>query len=232
MVIFAKAPVPGRVKTRLASDIGPAAAAALQEALILDTAEVVIGAAASVAPAPALACAFAEAEDEPILRSMLPDAFRMVPQGSGDLGARLDRVLHRLLRRGPGCVALGVDCPDLLPRHVSAAVGALGRADAVLGPAADGGCWAIGLARPLPSPFSGIPWSTGAVHAALRERLAARGASVIELEPLRDVDRRDDLVRWGSRPAQGWRRTREWWRSAAASRAAGVRRDAPRGTPG
>jgi rSAM/selenodomain-associated transferase 1 len=212
VVIFAKAPVPGRVKTRLAADLGAEAAAALQEALILDTADVVVEAALALGLASPF-CAAAEPEDEPVLASMLPAAFRVVPQGSGDLGARLARVLGRLTEGRAGAVALGADCPDLAPRHVAAAVAALRNGDAVLGPAEDGGCWSIGVARPLRAAFAHVPWSTSGVHEALRERLGAAGASVVELERLRDVDRRDDLLRWSSRPGPGFPRTRAWWRS-------------------
>lgn len=214
IVVFAKAPVAGRVKTRLAPDLGPSGAAALQEALILDTADVVLEAAAGLVPAPALFCAAAEPEDEPVLSAMLSPAFVVVPQGPGDLGVRLESVLHRLLGGHAGAVALGADCPDLGPGQVVSAVSALGRADAVLGPAEDGGCWAIGLARRCPGAFAGVPWSTGSVNLRIQERLAALGASVVELERLRDLDRFPDLLRWASCPGTGYERTRAWWRSA------------------
>ena len=214
IAVFAKAPVAGRVKTRLAPEVGPAAAAELQEALILDTADVVLEAASGLVPNPALFCAAAEAEDEAVLSSMLSPEFVVVPQGPGDLGVRLESVLHRLLRDHAGAVALGADCPDLGPGQVVSAVTALGRADAVLGPAEDGGCWAIGLARPRPGAFAGVPWSTGSVNLRIRQRLGTLGASVVELERLGDVDRFPDLLRWASRPAPGYERTRAWWRSS------------------
>ena len=125
-----------------------------------------------------------------------PDVARL-PQGSGDLGARMARVLRRL-PPGPA-VVVGSDAPEIAPRHIAAAFRALGRRDAVFGPSPDGGYWLMGLRRrPAPSTFRRIAWST---ERALAETLAAlpRRARVGYLDALEDVDDGDSWRRWRAR---------------------------------
>lgn len=115
------------------------------------------------------------------------------PQATGDLGERMRRALSQL---GPGPVVLvGSDIPDIQPRHIQAAFRALARADVVLGPAADGGYWLIGVkGRRAPPRFGPIRWSS---EHALADTIAGfpSGTGVALLETLRDVDEARDLVR-------------------------------------
>ncbi|HXZ03028.1 MAG TPA: TIGR04282 family arsenosugar biosynthesis glycosyltransferase [Stellaceae bacterium] len=117
-------------------------------------------------------------------------------QGGGDLGRRMARVFA-LLPPGPA-VIVGSDIPALRPAHVAAAFGVLGRAEAVFGPAADGGYWLVGLRRRPRVPrglFERVRWSS---PQALADTLAGlpRGMSVALLETLADVDDAADYARW------------------------------------
>ena len=119
----------------------------------------------------------------------LGDDVPLVPQGGGDLGARLARV-------GAPVLLIGSDCPDLTAAHLGAAAKALETAPAVLGPAGDGGYWLLGLARATPQCFDAMPWGTATVATQTRARLAGLGVVPTELETLHDCDRPEDLARW------------------------------------
>jgi hypothetical protein len=123
----------------------------------------------------------------------LPPAVRAIGQGGGDLGARMARVLRRL-PPGPAAI-VGTDIPDLDAGHVARAFGALGRADAVLGPADDGGYWLIALKRRprVVAPFAGVRWGGPHARADTRANLARAGLHTVELDPLADVDTAADL---------------------------------------
>lgn len=213
VLLFAKAPVPGRVKTRLTPAVQPDAAAELQRALLLDTAAVLLEAVAPLGQGAALYCAAAEPVDEAPLRALLPRELRVVPQGPGGLGERLARVFGELLARHPAALALGADCPDLTPAVVRGALAALGRSPVVLGAAEDGGYWAIGLTAPWPELFRDIPWSTPGVLQATRVRLAELGLGAEGLPELRDLDRLEDVMAWAARPNPAFPRTLAWCRA-------------------
>lgn len=123
-----------------------------------------------------------------------PGALPRVPQGSGDLGIRMAGAFRRY-PAGP-TVIVGSDVPGIERSHVAEAFAALGDADAVFGPAEDGGYWLIGLrhgqlARGL---FTGVRWSTG--HALADTLANLRGRRAVMLERLMDVDDAADLTRW------------------------------------
>ena len=125
-----------------------------------------------------------------------------VPQGRGDLGARMARPF-RHLPPGP-VVIVGSDIPEVRRGHIAQAFDALRRADVVFGPARDGGYWLVGLGRrrQVPNLFRDVAWSTGRALADTRANIPP-GRAVALLEMLDDVD-----------DAAAWRR----WRSRAASR--------------
>ena len=125
---------------------------------------------------------------EQFARWLGPDT-RIVDQGDGDLGARLARVPAPML-------LIGGDAPDLTAAHLTAAAAALARAPAVIGPAADGGYWLLGLKRPMPHLFTAMPWGTARVHDETVARLAADGIAPVILPTLHDCDRPEDLARW------------------------------------
>ncbi|MGH7558976.1 MAG: TIGR04282 family arsenosugar biosynthesis glycosyltransferase, partial [Gemmatimonadota bacterium] len=140
-MVLAKAPEPGRVKTRLIPILRAREAAELHEALLLDTLEVVESCADVVV-------AFTPATGRRTLERLLGRRRRLLPQGPGDLGDRLARVFEQLCGAGRAVLAVGSDCPGLTTTRIVAAAGALGWADVVLGPALDGGYYLVGLRKP------------------------------------------------------------------------------------
>lgn len=182
-----KTPVPGQSKTRLTPPLTPGQAAALSACFIRDTAATVAAlGGGGIAPYAVYAPAGSEAE----LRPLLPPAFRLLPQGGGDLGERLARASAELFALGhAGVVLIGSDSPTLPGSILAAAVEAVrGGADLVLSPALDGGYTLIGLARQRPEIFAGIPWSTDGVHAATLRRARDAGLAVTNLPAWYDVD--------------------------------------------
>jgi len=173
LVVMAKAPVPGFAKTRLVPALGDEGAARLA-ARLLDHA---------LQQHPAFA---AQAQQGGVL---------LVPQGEGDLGARMRSQFSHEFDRGAGCVVLiGTDAPGLTAATLRRAARALASLDAVFVPAADGGYALIGLRRVMPALFDSMPWSTGAVMALTRDRLRHAAARHAELPEVHDIDEPADLV--------------------------------------
>ena len=186
LVVMAKVPVAGRVKTRLAHDIGIAVATRFVRAA---TARLL----RRVAREAPWETTLAVAPDIGVRARVWPCGIARVPQGGGDLGARMQRVMERT---APGpVVIIGTDVPGIRPGHVRAAFRLLGRHDAVFGPARDGGYWLVGLKRRphVPRLFASVRWSSP--HALADTLRNARGLSVARLEVLCDVDTAADLVR-------------------------------------
>ena len=144
----------------------------------------------------------AGAPDADAARAWLGDAISIREQGDGDLGARMERATREAFAEGAGAVVLiGGDCPQLTATTLGVAFAALREKEIVLGPAADGGYYLIGLRRARPELFRGIAWSTDAV---LAQTLAAARDSTVEchlLDRLRDVDEPDDLAAWAETDA-------------------------------
>lgn len=177
LIVIAKAPVSGRVKTRLCPPCTPRQAAALAEAALADTLAAVV-----VTPAARRVCVL-DGEPGP----WLPDGIEVVAQRGDGLGERLAAAFDDV---GGAAVLIGMDTPQVTPAQLGAALAALRApgADAVLGLAPDGGYWAIGLRAPDPTVFSGVPMSTARTGAAQRARLLEAGLRVRLLPELRDVD--------------------------------------------
>jgi hypothetical protein len=130
----------------------------------------------------------AEAVD---FRNWLGDGPVFVKQAEGDLTDRL----MAALQPAP-VIFFGADTPDLSPGHVAQAVTALKTHRIVLGPAADGGYYLIGMQQPMPDLLENMPWSTDQVMPETLRRLASKAIKPILLETLHDCDRPEDLVRW------------------------------------
>ena len=186
IAVMAKAPVPGRAKTRLIPDIGAHAAAVLAERLTARAVETAV--AADTGPV-SLWCT--PDPDHPTFQTL---AYRhpltLWAQPDGDLG---DRMLACAVQ-GPTLV-IGSDCPALTPKHLRDAARALRDADVVLIPAEDGGYVLIGTRALQPELFEPMAWGTDTVLAETRERIAALGLSAVELATLWDVDTESDLAR-------------------------------------
>ena len=186
IALMAKAPLPGLAKTRLAPRLGPAGAAALAERL-LDHAV----AQAAVAAPGAVTLWVAPDDSHPAFqrqRTRHGVALRLQPEG--DLGVRMLAVFSH---RAP-LLLMGTDAPALDAAMLRAAAAALQDHDAVFVPALDGGYALIGLQHPQPALFDAMPWSTPAVMALTRQRLAAAGLRHAELPPVPDIDEPADLA--------------------------------------
>jgi len=198
ILVFAKAPVPGEVKTRLVPALGAAGAAELHERLVDRT----LATAAAAATGPVELCCAPDAAHPALAALARAHGATLAGQGPGDLGDRMHAAFRRSLAGAPAAIVIGCDCPALAPRHLREAAAALaGGHDAVIAPAEDGGYVLIGLRRAERSLFDGIGWGGAAVVAETRERLAALGWRWRELETLWDLDRPEDLARFGGHVA-------------------------------
>jgi hypothetical protein len=180
LLVIAKAPVAGRVKTRLSPPCSPEQAAELAAAALADT--LAVG---------AQACAGRRVlvlDGAP--GSWVPDGFDVLPQRGDGLAERLAAAFEDAA--GPALL-VGMDTPQLTPALLDAGLEALDAgADAVLGAALDGGYWGIGLRRPDPAVFRGVPMSDTGTGRAQRARLAELELQTTILPPLHDVDTFDD----------------------------------------
>jgi len=194
LLLFARTPAAGRIKTRLVPPLSEEDALRLYLAFLED--------AAAISLAPGRWVSMLEAEpdpDDPALAALFPPPWRRRKQAPGDLGERLAAAFEREFSSGaPSAVAVGSDHPALERRLLEEAFArlALG-SDVAIIPAEDGGYCAIGLAAGVPvrEVFFEIPWSTSLVLSATRKRLAAIGLREAVLEPAYDVDRPEDLDR-------------------------------------
>lgn len=187
--VFAKAPVAGRVKTRLARDIGPAAAAALYRRL---GRQVV---AAAVGPGYQTVVWYSPPAGRDAVRVWL-DGLGVAgfsPQVGRTLGTRLAHAFGRSFVAGnEAVVIIGTDTPGVKRSIVAGAFRALRACDLVLGPSVDGGYYLIGLSAPQPELFRAIPWSSQDVMQVTQARAQVLGLRVRLLAPLRDVDTAQD----------------------------------------
>lgn len=180
VLVMAKSPRPGRVKTRLCPPCTPAEAAALAAAALADTLAAVAGCGAERRIV---------ALDGPP-GPWLPPGFTVVPQGGGDFNRRLAHAWRTA--GGPG-LQIGMDTPQATAADLDDALATLDRADAALGHAADGGWWAIGLRRADPAVFAGVPMSRSNTGRRQEARLRALGLDVVLLPTLVDLDTIHDL---------------------------------------
>jgi hypothetical protein len=178
LLVIAKQPVPGRVKTRLVPPYTYEQAAVLAEAALADTLHAV-----AMAPARRRLLVL-DGEPGP----WLPAGFDVVTQASGSLDQRLARAFAAVA--GPALL-IGMDTPQVSPGLLAVDWNAAG---AVFGPAIDGGFWAIGLREPDPDLLLGVPMSTPRTGAVQRARLLGAGLRIADLPRLRDVDTAADAL--------------------------------------
>ncbi|NED99452.1 DUF2064 domain-containing protein [Phytoactinopolyspora halotolerans] len=190
ILVVAKAPEPGRAKTRLSPEFGPDQAAAIATAALADTLEAVAG------------CGAARkiiALDGPP-GPWLPSGFEVIAQVSGSLN---DRLTAAWTHAGAPGVQIGMDTPQVTPELLEDSLALVlddagpggqagGGTDAALGPAEDGGWWALALRRPHPEAFRGVPMSRPDTGRRQRDQLSALGLRVVDLPTLRDLDDIDD----------------------------------------
>lgn len=175
LLVIAKAPVPGRSKTRLCPPCTPEQAAALASAALEDT----------------LAAVLATPADRRVLvlegspGPWLPDGFVVIPQRGDGLEERL---AAGFADAGGGGFLVGMDTPQVSPALLTAGLDALDSAEAAYAPSEDGGYWGIGLREPSDAVFHGVPMSQDDTGALQRARLVELGLSLADLPPLLDVD--------------------------------------------
>lgn len=192
LIVFAKPPVPGLAKTRLSPPLTPEQAAAVHEASVKDV----------------VSTALRTGMDVEIHHSGSEDAanyFRLAfprvpafPQAPGDLGDRLAAACGDVFARGAArVIVIGSDSPTLPDGEIQAAAGMVRGGTVVLGPAADGGYYLVGIHEAAwpkaEAMFRYVPWSTSDVFTATVRRLASTGLDVDLLTPWYDIDRIDDL---------------------------------------
>jgi rSAM/selenodomain-associated transferase 1 len=180
-VVIAKEPVPGRAKTRLSPPFTPAEGALLAEAALADTL-----AAVAAAPVSRHVLALDGAPGD-----WLPAGFDVIPQRGGGLDERLAAAFADTHATLPlPIVLVGMDTPQVTPRLLADAAGSLvsGEADAVFGPATDGGFWLLGLRRPDRSLLAGVPMSRPDTGRQQIDRLTSAGLRVAMAPELTDVD--------------------------------------------
>ena len=196
LIVFAREPVAGQVKSRLAAEVGVKAALAVYRQLLARTF--------------ALARRYQRSRDVTIIlasadgcergelaRRARSSGFAWQLQCSGDLGARMNDAFERAFNDGfQRVVLIGCDCPVMGARELDSALAALARCDAALSPTEDGGYALIALRRPLGALFEGICWGSDAVLAQTSEAALQAGISMELLRQLWDVDRLADLRRW------------------------------------
>ena len=185
LILFAKYPVPGRAKTRLAPTLGEEGAAGLYRRLAKRCCSKMM---ASGYPVEVQYDLASEGE----FRAWLGDGPTYVQQADGDLSARL----LAATRDGPH-IYFGADTPDLTVDIVTdAAMLLIHSHDVVIGPAEDGGYYLIGMKYQVPQLLRDMPWSTDRVLPVTLERLDALGIEPFLLPTLADCDRPEDLARW------------------------------------
>lgn len=195
VLVFVRAPEAGRVKTRLAADIGGGAALRVYVRLAEHALAEARAAGAEVR------VHFTPADAGERVRAWLGPGAAYLPQAEGDLGERMRAAFDAAFAAGfRRVVIIGSDLPGLSAGLLRRAFSLLDAGEAVLGPARDGGYWLLGLRRPVPEVFRGIAWSTPEVFEATVKRLREVGIEPALLETLADVDRAADLP-------PGWR---EW----------------------
>lgn len=181
--IFAKRPLPGLVKTRLAAETSPEWAAQVAEAFLFDILD------RFTALHARQILLFSPDSEQAYFEKITAGRYRVVPQTEGDLGQRMERFIREQLESPTTAVVLlGADSPSLPIELIEDAFDQLTKADVVLGPATDGGYYLIGCARLIPNLFSAIDWSTPRVLAQTVEHVAAAKASLAVLSPWYDVD--------------------------------------------
>ena len=193
IVIFAKAPQPGSVKTRLIPALGADGAATLARRLLAHTLSQALAAGVGevelcMSPAP----------PDPAWHSVAIDlAIRQTAQGGGDLGARMARAVKRATLQTQSAdtsvLLIGTDCPALTAALIKQSARQLEHHDAVMLPAYDGGYVLLGLKTPCPGLFEDMAWSTSVVASQTLQRMAVHNLSVWQGPTLHDIDEPADL---------------------------------------
>ncbi len=190
ILVFAKAPIPGRVKTRLIPALGAFGAARLSRIMLKHT----LDQALSSGVGPVELCAGPAVEHADWHDCTLPPGVETSGQGEGDLGERMARAARRGLSRNERVLLIGSDSPGLSARHLRAAATALDGHDAAIHPALDGGYALLGIRIFHPALFTDIAWSTSGVADVTLERMRLLQWRIWVGDVLPDIDEPADLI--------------------------------------
>lgn len=195
VVIFAKAPIPGYVKTRLCPPLTPDEAATLHGSFVLDTLERTKTAAGRLKLSMERYLACAPSSSHVFFKIMEErQGVTLIDQVGDDLGARMHQTVETMFSRGyRRTVLLGTDVPTVPLEYFKQVLTLLESYDLALGPALDGGYYLIGMNRSIPELFTNIPWSTDQVLRLTQDRAAQLSLKTALLQPWRDVDTLADL---------------------------------------
>lgn len=187
--VFSKPPEPGQAKRRLIPTLGETGAAELYERLLRHSLQTATGSGFAT-----VELWSTDVSTTSIRRLAGHFGVRLQQQQGDDLGQRMSRALSTALSRARFALLMGCDCPALTVADLRQAAGWLrAGADAVLGPASDGGYYLIGLRRPVVGIFDDMPWGTASVLDETRQRLRHAGLAWHELPEYSDIDRPEDL---------------------------------------
>jgi uncharacterized protein len=194
IIIFTRYPEPGKTKTRLIPALGPAGAADLHRQMT----EHLLAKIKKLEATRAIVVQVCyEGGGDELMKQWLGPYLLFQSQGSGDLGARMERAFAGAFQSGFKRVTIiGADCPAITVKILGSALDALHKCDFVLGPATDGGYYLIGLCRPVPQLFQGVPWGTDMVFEQTLRIADELGLPYTLLDPLTDIDRPEDLCVW------------------------------------
>lgn len=187
--IFAKAPIPGRSKTRLIPALGAEGAARLQQRM---TGQMVKEAVAADLGEVALYCAL-DCEHPSFSALQQRYAISRHPQRGGDIGVRMSVAIEAGLQHHDGVILMGSDCPQITRTLLQQVAEALQSHAVVMVPARDGGYVLVAMSHPLPALFEGVEWGSGRVMAQSAAALQRLGVDWMRLPPLVDVDRPEEL---------------------------------------
>jgi hypothetical protein len=190
VIVFAKAPVPGLAKTRLAPALGADGAAALAARMLRHA----LAQATAAGLGPVALCAAPDTTHPALHEAAAACGATLAAQGEGDLGERMHRAFTRHLALHGAALLMGTDAPALDAARLREAAQALQQHDAVFVPALDGGYALVGLRRADARVFTGMRWSHAQVMADTRQRLREAGLRWAELPAVADVDEPADLV--------------------------------------
>lgn len=218
LIVFAKEPIPGKVKTRLKPLLSGRQCSALYTALLRDT----LSAARSAGVGQNILC-YESCGRSPVFLRRNRDGFVLRKQSGKDLGDRLRNAFDSVLEEeGDSAVIIGSDTPHLPSDYIKRAFRLLRSYDCVIGPSRDGGYYLIGLKNTYFELFEEIPWSTPGVLAVTMQRARSLGLKISLLPRLEDIDDPDSLhrvmrvlARLKGRTVAV--RTREWIRSYGAA---------------
>ena len=191
IIIFAKAPEAGKVKTRLTTQLSPTEAAELHQQLVLRTLDM-----ATEKPAATVELWFAPNSSHPFFHYFRENyPLSLHEQVGGDLGQRMHHAIANVLTRSHSCLIIGTDCPELNHQHLADTFASLGAGyDCVITPATDGGYVMLGLKKCNAALFDGIRWGSESVYEETITRLQSLSWRWLSKTALNDIDHPHDLA--------------------------------------